>query len=192
LFNSLAYRKDLPNVLALCQLQPLALDHIFLRPDPLILVVESVEKPGNLGAMLRTADAADLDAVIVCDPQTDPYNPNVLRSSVGCFFTRQVAAASTTETIAWLRAQGIRIFATSLASSQGYHTCDYRQGAAIVMGTEATGLSGAWLQAADARIKIPMRGQIDSMNVSNSAAILIYEALRQRGFGEENGETPGL
>lgn len=179
-FDSLVYRQGVPNALALCVLADLPLDRIRLRPDPLLLVLESVEKPGNLGAMLRTADAAGADAVIVADPLTDPDNPNVIRSSLGARFTVQVAAAPAAEVIAWLRSRQIRIFASSLQASEWHDRCDFRPASALVMGPEAEGLSGIWYEAADARIKIPMLGQVDSLNVSASAAVLLFEAVRQR------------
>jgi TrmH family RNA methyltransferase len=148
----------------------------------LVLILEGVEKPGNLGAVLRTADAAAVDAVIICDPQTDFYNPNVIRSSVGCIFTNQLAAASSEETIEWLRKNNIAIFCTYLKASKSYHLTDFTQPSAIVMGTEATGLSDVWVKNSTANIIIPMLGKIDSMNVSNAAAVVVYEAMRQREF----------
>ena len=141
-----------------------------------------MEKPGNLGALLRTADSAHVDAVILCDPQTDIYNPNVIRSSIGCIFTMPVVTASSEETMAWLRARKIKSFGTALTATHFYHETDFRQPAAIIMGSEANGLSNGWLEGADDLIKIPMRGKIDSMNVSASAAIVVFEAMRQRNF----------
>jgi TrmH family RNA methyltransferase len=145
-------------------------------------VLETVEKPGNLGALLRTADAAGLDAVIICDPQTDIYNPNAVRSSLGCLFTLPVVTSSTPDTISWLRERGIRSYATALTATRFYHETDYRGPAAIIMGSEAFGLSRQWLGDADELVRIPMMGKVDSMNVSASAAIMVYEAMRQRGF----------
>lgn len=181
-FSHIAYRESTGGMLVLAKKFEKSLSEISLSPKPLILIVESVEKPGNLGALLRTADAANLDAVIVCDPHTEWTNPNVIRSSVGCVFTRQVAAASSEETLAWLKEKGIKIFATALTASIPYHSCDFTLPSAILMGTEATGLSDFWLQASDQNIIIPMSGAIDSMNVSVAAAIVIFEAKRQRGF----------
>jgi TrmH family RNA methyltransferase len=145
-------------------------------------VLEAVEKPGNLGAILRTADAAAVDAVIVCDPLCDLYNPNVVRSSVGCLFTVQTAVCSSQQALDWMRRHKINILAAELQASQWYHQTDMRLSTAIVMGTEADGLSSFWLNNADERIKIPMRGYIDSLNVSVSTAVLCFEAMRQRGF----------
>lgn len=181
-FEKIVYRESTGGVLAVAHQQKHSLSSVKLSHNPLILIVEAVEKPGNLGALLRTADAANLDAVIICDPQTDFYNPNVIRSSVGCVFTRQVASATTSETIAWLAGKGITSYCTYLEASMPYHTCDYTKPCAIVMGTESTGLSAEWVKNAGANIIIPMQGKIDSMNVSTAAAIVIFEAKRQRNF----------
>lgn len=150
------------------------------RPDPLIMVVESVEKPGNLGAIFRSADASGADAVLVCDPLTDLYNPNLIRSSIGSIFSVPAAVCSSDEAIAWLKSRKIQILTAQLQDSSLYYDCDMTAGTAIVMGTESTGLSEVWRQAADRHIRIPMLGRLDSLNVSVSAAILLYEAVRQR------------
>ena len=154
------------------------------RPDPgyapLIVVVESVEKPGNLGAMLRTADAAGVSAVLVCDPHTDLYNPNLIRASLGGVFTRNIAVCTSEEAIAWLRARDISILTAQLQDSGLYYDTDMTRPTALAFGAEADGLSDIWRQAADAHIRIPMLGGIDSLNVSASMAVLCYEALRQR------------
>jgi TrmH family RNA methyltransferase len=181
-YNRLAYRKDHGGVMALAHPRRILLKELKLSKNPLVLVLESVEKPGNLGALLRTADAANLDAVIICDPQTDIYNPNAIRASIGCIFTMPVVTSSTEQTIRWLRANSVFIFATSLTAVQYYHECDLKKPAAIIMGSEANGLSDHWMDEADHLIKIPMSGKIDSMNVSASAAVVVFEALRQRGF----------
>ena len=145
-------------------------------------MAESLEKPGNIGAILRTADAANLDAVIIANPKSDLYNPNVVRSSVGCLFTNNIATGTTTEIIAFLKEKNIRFYCATLQNSTSYHTQNYTFPTALVVGTEATGLSQEWRDAATQNIIIPMQGQIDSMNVSVAAAILIFEAKRQRGF----------
>lgn len=181
-FEKIAYRDSTGGVIAILQQRRHTLESIKLRKNPLLLVLEAVEKPGNLGAVLRTADAANIDAVIICDPQTDFYNPNVIRSSVGCIFTTQIASSTSVEAIAWLKKNNIRIFATSLESSSPYHHIDFTLPSAIIMGTESSGLSNTWIDVADAAIIIPMKGKIDSMNVSNAAAVLVFEACRQRGF----------
>jgi TrmH family RNA methyltransferase len=179
-FEKLAVRETSTGVVAVAEMKTHRLEDITLPPNPLLLIAEAVEKPGNLGAMLRTADAAGVDALIICDPQTDFYNPNVIRSSVGCVFTVPIAAASTADTLAWLRTNGVRILCASLQTSQPYTQIDYTRACAIVLGTEATGLSAPWTHHSDANIVIPMRGKIDSMNVSNAAAVLVFEARRQR------------
>ena len=147
---------------------------------PLIVVLESVEKPGNLGAILRSADAARADAVIICDPLTDLYNPNLIRASIGAVFTVPTVAASSREVISYLQAHHIQILTAQLQDSSLYYDCDMRGGTALVMGTESTGLSEEWRRAATAHIRIPMLGRLDSLNVSVSAAILLFEAVRQR------------
>jgi len=181
-YNKLAYRKDYGGVIALANPKRLLFRDIKLSKNPLLLVLEAVEKPGNLGAILRTADAANLDGVIICDPQTDIFNPNAIRSSLGCIFTMPVVTSTTEHTIMWLRSNQIKMFATSLTATYFYHDADYHHRSAIIMGSEAHGLSDKWLDEADHLIKIPMNGKIDSMNVSASAAIVVFEALRQRNF----------
>ena len=181
-FDKIAVRENSGGVIAVAEMKTFRLEEIKLSKTPLVLVLESVEKPGNLGAILRTSDAAGVDAVIICDPQTDFYNPNVVRSSLGCIFTNQVAAATSEETIVWLKKNKINIYCTYLKASRPYHEVDYKSPTAIVMGTEATGLSDVWVKNSDANIIIPMQGVIDSMNVSTAAAVVVFEALRQRGF----------
>lgn len=181
-FAKIAYRDSTGGVIAIAQQKPHVLANVHLPENPLLLVIEAVEKPGNLGALLRTADAANVDAVIVCDPQADFYNPNVIRASIGCVFTNQLASASSAEAIQWLQSKKIRIYCTYLQASKPYYRQDYTAPCAIVMGTEATGLSPLWVQNSDANIIIPMSGEIDSMNVSTAAAVIIFEAKRQRNF----------
>ena len=180
LYEKAAYRGSTEGVIAEVQIKERSLGDIVLKDKPLIIVLESVEKPGNLGAVLRSADAAGADAVIICDPLTDLYNPNLIRASVGAIFTVQTVAASSEETISWLKSKGIRILTAQLQDSVPYYRTDMTQATAIVMGTEATGLSGIWRESADRHIMIPMLGKLDSLNVSVSAAILLYEAVRQR------------
>lgn len=181
-FDKIAVRENSGGVIAVAEMKTFRLDEIRLSKNPLVLVLESVEKPGNLGAVLRTSDAANVDAVIICDPQTDFYNPNVVRSSLGCLFTRQIASATSEETIAWLKKNQIGIYCTYLKASKPYHLMDYKKPSAIIMGTEATGLSEVWVENADANIIIPMKGKIDSMNVSTAAAVVVFEAVRQRSL----------
>jgi RNA methyltransferase, TrmH family len=185
-FDKIAVRESTGGILAVAEQKTHRLDDIKLSTVPLILILEAVEKPGNLGAILRTADAAGVDAVIICDPHTDFYNPNVIRSSVGCVFTKQIASATSEETIHWLKKNNIQIFCTYLKASHPYHEIDYTKSSAIVMGTEATGLSDTWVKNSSTNIIIPMLGKIDSMNVSNAAAVVVFEAMRQRGFRKES------
>jgi TrmH family RNA methyltransferase len=181
-YHKLAYRDTTEGILAVAKTKSVALSDLKLSQNPLILVAEAPEKPGNIGALLRTADAANLDAVIIANPKSDLYNPNIVRSSVGCLFTRQIATGTTAEIIAFLKAQNIAIYCATLQNSNSYHTQDYTTPTALVVGTEATGLTQEWRDAATQNIIIPMQGEIDSMNVSVAAAILIFEAKRQRGF----------
>ena len=180
LYDKVAYRGGTEGVIAELKCKERTLDGLKLKENPLIIVLESVEKPGNLGAVLRSADAAGADAVIVCDPLTDLYNPNLIRSSIGGIFTVQTAAATSEQTIKWLKDNNIKIYTAQLQDSEWYYDTNMKGGTAIVMGTEATGLTDIWRKAADAHIKIPMLGRLDSLNVSVSAAILMYEAIRQR------------
>ena len=179
-YDKIAYRGGTEGIIAEVKAKKLLLDDLLLKDNPLLVVLESVEKPGNLGAVLRSADAAGADAVIVCDPLTDIYNPNLIRSSIGAVFTVPCVACSTDECIAFLKSRGIQILTAQLQDSSLYYDTDMTCGTAIVMGTEATGLTDAWRQAADRHIRIPMLGQLDSLNVSVSAAILMFEAVRQR------------
>lgn len=181
-YQKLAYRQTTEGVIAVAHSKPHDLDQLVLGKNPLILVAEAPEKPGNIGALLRTADAANLDAVIIANPKTDLYNPNIIRSSVGCLFTNQIATASTEAIIEFLQSKNISINAAALTASVNYSEVDYTKPSAIVVGTEDKGLSKTWLQQSNKNIIIPMQGEIDSMNVSVSAAIIIFEAKRQRGF----------
>jgi len=183
IFQKLAYRDTTEGILAVAVTKEHSLESLNFRNDhPLILVAEAPEKPGNIGALLRTADAADLDAVIIANPKSDLYNPNIIRSSVGCVFTTNLAQGSTQEIIQYLINRNIAINCAALSASKPYTKVDFTQPTAIVVGTEATGLSEEWLNKSSQNIIIPMHGEIDSMNVSVSAAILIFEARRQRGF----------
>lgn len=181
-YQKLAYRDTTEGIIAVAKTKSLALQDLKLPENPLILVMESIEKPGNIGAMLRTCDAANIDAVIIANPKTDLYNPNIVRSSVGCLFTNQIAAGSTEEVIQFLKEKNIAIFGATLQNSNFYHTQDYTIPTALVVGTEATGITQAWRDAATQNVIIPMQGEIDSMNVSVASAILLFEAKRQRGF----------
>lgn len=181
-YQKLAYRDTTEGILAVAKTKTLQLSDLKLSENPLILIAEAPEKPGNIGALLRTADAANLDAVIIANPKSDLYNPNIVRSSVGCLFTNQIATGTTSEIIAFLKERKINFYCATLQNSTTYHTQDYTSPTALVVGTEATGLTEEWRKEATQNIIIPMQGEIDSMNVSVAAAILIFEAKRQRGF----------
>lgn len=181
-YEKIAYREGSGGVIALARPRNHRLEDLKLPEKPLLLVLEAVEKPGNLGALLRTADAAGIDAVVVCDPQTDIYNPNVVRSSIGCLFSVPLAVCNSSEAISWMKQQNISIYCTYLKAAVPYTEVDFTRAAAIVMGTEADGITAQWVEAASRNIIIPMRGSADSMNVSTSAAVVVFEACRQRGF----------
>lgn len=181
-YQRLAYRDTTEGILAIARIKSMQLSDLKLSNNPLILIAEAPEKPGNIGALLRTADAANLDAVIIANPKSDMYNPNIVRSSVGGLFTNQIAVGSTSEIITYLQKNNINFYSATLQNSTSYHTQDFTQPTALVVGTEATGLSQEWRDKATQNINIPMQGAIDSMNVSVAAAILIYEAKRQRDF----------
>lgn len=180
-YRSMAYRDSTEGILGVLERKERSLQSLTLPPDPLLLVIDRVEKPGNLGAMLRTADAAGVDAVILCDNQTDCFNPNVIRSSLGTLFTLPVVLSSAADTLLFLRQQHITAYAAALSDrSIPYTRPDYRNGTAFLLGSEAEGLSPFWLREADQLVMIPMQGQIDSLNVSVAAALLLFEARRQR------------
>ena len=185
IYEKIAYREGTEGIIAEIEIKDKTLPDIKLRENPLVVVLESVEKPGNLGAILRTADAADADAVIICDSLTDLYNPNLIRASLGAVFTRQVVAASSSETLQWLNDNKIRIYTAQLQDSEWYYDTDMTCGTAIVMGTEHEGLTPFWRLHADAHVKIPMLGEMDSLDVSVSSAILMFEAVRQRHSGKK-------
>lgn len=182
-YQKLAYRNSTEGIIAVTKTKGFSLENItFKNQNPIILVTESIEKPGNIGALLRTADAANVDAVFIANPKSDLYNPNIIRSSVGCLFTNQIAIGSSEEVVTFLKQNKINIYSATLQNSNEYHKENYTKASAIVVGTESTGLSEIWRENANQNINIPMQGQIDSMNVSVAAAIVIFEAKRQRNF----------
>lgn len=182
-YQKVAYRGSTEGILAVVKSKNNELESLsFKTKNPLILVAEAPEKPGNIGALLRTADAANADAVLIANPKTDLYNPNIIRSSVGCVFTNQIGVGSTSEIIAFLKKKNIEMYCAVLQASKNYHEQDFTKACAIVVGTEAVGLTEEWLNNSTQNIIIPMQGKIDSMNVSVAAGILIFEAKRQRGF----------
>lgn len=180
-YQKLAFRSTTEGVIAIIKTKEFTLDKIqFKTKKPLILIAEAPEKPGNIGALLRTADAAKVDAVIIANPLTDLFNPNIIRSSVGCVFTNQIGIGTTSEIISFLKKHHITSFAAALHhDSENYLAQDFTDASAIIVGTEATGLSQEWFDFSK-KIIIPMEGEIDSLNVSVSASILIFEAKRQR------------
>lgn len=183
-YERLAYRASTEGVIAIVQEKKHDVNTLKskLSATPLLLVAEAPEKPGNIGALLRTADAANLDGVIIANPKTDLYNPNIIRSSVGCVFSMPIATGSTSEIIQFLKENNIAIYSAILQDSKCYTDMDFKQSTAIVIGTEDVGLSQEWRKASKQNISIPMQGKIDSMNLSVAAGILIFEAKRQRNF----------
>jgi RNA methyltransferase, TrmH family len=182
IFNKIAYRQDSGGILVLAK--PKIHNFENLKPDenPLILVIEGIEKPGNIGAIYRTADAAGISGIVICDGGTDIYNPNAIRASLGCIFTIPTVVCSSLSAIEWLRNHKIQILTSYLKAAVPYYKVDYTKPSAIVMGTEATGISDIWVKASDTNIIIPMKGIADSMNVSTATAVLVFEACRQREF----------
>lgn len=182
-FDRISYRGNTSKVVSIVKQKSHSLNDLkdLTTPaNPLILILDGIEKPGNLGAILRTADAAGVTAVICCDTQTDIYNPNVIRSSVGCLFTQQIAITSKEECLAFLQSNKIDVYTTSLKAAKNYLECNYTKPTAFVFGTEATGVDVFWEINSTQNIIIPMRGQNDSLNVSNAVAVVLFEALRQR------------
>jgi RNA methyltransferase, TrmH family len=180
IMEKLVYGERHEGIIALAKTPSLGLKDLKLSAQPLVVVLESLEKPGNLGAVLRTCDGVGVEAVLVCDPKTDVYNPNVIRSSTGVIFSVPVVCASSVEISAFLKSKKIRICATAPATTKLYTQADFKGAWALVLGSEDQGLSDHWLKLADMTVKIPMNGRADSLNVSISAAIILYEALRQR------------
>ncbi len=180
-FAKVAYRERPDGLLAVAPQWRTQLSDLTLRPEPFLLVVEAIEKPGNLGTILRSADAAGVDGVIVCDPVTDIFNPNVVRSSTGVLFSVPVVVSESEPVRQWLREQKIRAVATTPAAKLLHTDADLRGPLALVMGSEQYGLSEYWLKESDAQVRIPMAGQADSLNVAMATIITLFEAVRQRG-----------
>ena len=181
-FSKLAYRESVKNMVAVAEIKSQKLENIDLPKNPIIVVLETIEKPGNLGAVLRSADGAGVDLIIVCDQKMDIYNPNVIRNSLGGFFNVPTVQCASAEAILFLRKNNVQIFATYLKASLPYYNVDLKLPTALVMGSEAFGITDLWVNAADQNIIIPMRGIIDSLNVSNAASIVMFEAARQRSL----------
>lgn len=182
-YKKVSYRNKTEGIIALVKKKAFNLDSIvFKNANPLILVIENIEKPGNIGAMLRTADASNIDCLLVTDPKTDMYNPNIVRSSVGGFFTVPIGVGTNKDILMFLKQNNITAFAACLHNSMSYEKIDFSIPAAVVVGSESTGLSTFWTKESKSNIKIPMLGTLDSMNVSVAAAVLLFEATRQRNF----------
>ncbi|MFT5122259.1 MAG: TrmH family RNA methyltransferase [Kiritimatiellia bacterium] len=181
--EKISYRENSEGLLAVARMRALTLDQLTVSENPLILIAVSIEKPGNLGAILRTADAVGADAVLVATPAVDIYNPNVIRSSTGTVFTVPLAVADGPAIQAWLAERGISGIATVPDATQSLFATDLRGPVAFLLGREQDGLDDAWQTAASIQVSIPMKGQADSLNVSVSAAVLAYEAIRQREAG---------
>lgn len=180
-YNKIAYRADSQGLVALFMTKNKELENIPVKKEMLILVLEGIEKPGNVGAMMRSCDAVGADAIIIIDENFDLYNPNLIRSSVGCFFTQTAVSVNEEEALKWLKQNEVEIVAAAIQTKHFYHQYAFKQKTAIVMGTEAEGLRDFWIKNADAVVKIPMLGANDSLNVSVSAAVLMYESQRQTG-----------
>jgi len=182
-YNKISYRSSTEGIIALAEEKNHKLEKLkFKSTTPLIMILDGIEKPGNIGALLRTSDAAKIDAVFIVNQKTDLYNPNIIRSSIGCLFSNQIILSNTKETIDFLNKTKIKILSTSLIASKQYQKINYKQACAIVLGSEDKGISKEWYSQSNELIYIPMEGHIDSLNVSNSGAIIIYEAKRQRNF----------
>ena len=179
-FEKMSYRENPDGWLGVFPIPRVSLDDLKLSPSPLIIVAESIEKPGNLGAILRTADAANVDSVLVCDPRVDTYSPNVVRASRGTIFTVPVVETKSAQALVWLQRRGIRILAATPSADEEYTRQDLRGPLAVAVGTEDEGLSELWMSQADVKVKIPMMGKVNSLNVSIATALIVYEAVRQR------------
>lgn len=183
-FDKLSYRDRPDGLIAIARQMQHQLTDLIARiagkKDPFIVIAEAIEKPGNLGTILRSADAAGVDGVIVCDRCTDIYNPNVVRASVGTLFTLPVVEASSAETFLWLKERNIRVVAATPSAQQLFTDADFKGGIAVAVGTEQLGLSEIWMEAADIQVRIPMCGAADSLNVATAATLIMYEVLRQR------------
>jgi TrmH family RNA methyltransferase len=181
-FEKISYRENPDGWLAVFPIPQISLEELTPGDSPLVVVTESVEKPGNLGAILRSADAAHVDALLVCDPRVDLWNPNVVRASRGAVFSVPVVECENAAALEWLRRQAIRILAATPSADAIYSSINLQEPVAIAVGTEDEGLSDFWMSNADLRAKIPMLGKVNSLNVSVSTALVLYEALRQRGY----------
>ena len=183
-FQKISYRDRPDGILGVAYQDPRSLEELIAvlqtKKDLFLLVVEGVEKPGNLGSIIRSADGGGVDAVLLCDRGTDFYNPNVVRASVGTFFSVPIFEITSQDALELLKSYGVSILATSPQAKVAYYQLDYRRSIALVVGREQVGLSEMWIEGADHLVSIPMHGMADSLNVSNATAILLYEVVRQR------------
>jgi RNA methyltransferase, TrmH family len=180
IFSKISYRGSVANALAICRIKTKMLNELVLPSNAVVLILESLEKPGNIGAIFRSADASGVDAIVVANPNTDILNPNIVRSSLGSLFTVPFATGSNDEILKWLVERKFNIVATWLEASSSHFEADYSGNTAIVMGSEAFGITPFWQENAHKTVKIPMRGEVDSMNVSTATAVVLYESVRQR------------
>jgi RNA methyltransferase, TrmH family len=181
-FDKIAYRKGIANVVSIAKQKEVKLDSINLGSTPLLLVLQSLEKPGNIGAILRTADAAGLKTVVLVEALADKYNPNLIRSSLGAAFCLDLIETSSEELHNFCRKNNIPLYSTYLEGAVAHYDTDFRSGGAIIMGSEANGIDEFWKENSDAFVKIPMYGNVDSMNVSTSCAVVLFEAVRQQSL----------
>ena len=179
-FEKISYRENPDGWMGIFPIPQTSLEDLELSKTPLIVVAESIEKPGNLGAILRTADAAGVDALLVCDARVDVWNPNVVRASRGAVFSVSIVACENVEALKWLKGGAMRVVAASPSAEEIYSEVDLKSPVAIVVGTEDEGLSDFWMTNAEVKVKIPMMGKVNSLNVSVSTALILYEATRQR------------
>ena len=179
-FEKISYRENPDGWMGIFPIPKISLADLTLSKTPLMIVAESIEKPGNLGAILRTADAAGVDALLVCDARVDVWKPNVVRASRGAVFSVPVVECENAEALKWLKRGGMRVVAASPSAEEIYSDVDLKSPVAIVVGTEDEGLSDFWMTNADVKVKIPMMGKVNSLNVSVSTALIVYEAMRQR------------
>ena len=181
-FEKISYRDNPDGWLAIFPIPYTTFDDLTLSETPLLIIAESVEKPGNLGGVLRTADAAHVDAILLCDPRVDAWNPNVVRASRGAVFSVPVIESENATALEWLRQKKLQVLAATPSADVAYTGVDMRQPVAIAVGTEDEGLTDFWLSNADIKVKIPMMGKVNSLNVSVSTALIVYEAVRQRSL----------
>ncbi len=184
LFEKLTYRGNVENMLGIFNTKDIFLGNLKLPSDPLILILESLEKPGNIGAIFRSADAAGVDAVIIAEPVSDLYNPNLIRGSLGTLFSLNIGVGTNQETLDFIKQNDWHICTSYLEGSKPHYNASYKNGTCIVMGSEANGVTDFWVNNADEIVKIPMKGQVDSMNVSTATAVLLFEAVRQRALNK--------